>query len=170
MNVLLREKMTDPKFRVSLIGAVLFALLALFIGGVVLATLELTHATMVFGPGFYPLLLSVLMFVSCLVVIYNLLFGNTEQEVTKLGFSLAAARKPVLLAGLTVILFAAMPLLGFIGAMFLFCMIEMTYLEPEKEPLMWRIIYSAAISGGVYWLFYVLTVFLPVPFWWSFWE
>jgi hypothetical protein len=165
MNVVLREKLADPKFRISLIGAILFALLALVIGVIVISTLELTHATMVFGPGFYPLLLSILMFLSCLAIIYALLFGNAEREATKLGFTRRSFKKPVLLAALTIVFFAAMPLLGFVVAMFLFSFVEMTYLEAEKEPFVWRVIYSAAISGGVYLMFRALTIFLPTPIW-----
>lgn len=165
MNVLLREKLADPKFRISLIGAMIFALLALIIGVIVISTLKLRHPTMVFGPGFYPLLLSVLMFLASLSVIYHLLFGNAEREATKLGFSREIFKKPLMLIALTIVFFAAMPLLGFVVAMFLFSFVEMTYLETNKEPLIWRLIYSAAISGGVYLMFRALTIFLPVPFW-----
>jgi hypothetical protein len=49
--------------------------------------------------------------------------------------------------------------------MFLFNFIELTYLEKEPQPLLWRIIYSAAISGGIFWLFKALMIFLPLPFW-----
>ncbi|MEW6671977.1 MAG: tripartite tricarboxylate transporter TctB family protein [Thermodesulfobacteriota bacterium] len=159
------EKLKDPKVRGSLVGAAVLALLALFVGGVVLSTLKLRHPTTVLGPGFYPLLLSVLMFIACLYVIYSLLFGDREAVNMKSVLDRAALKKPMALFLLSVVCVAAMPLLGFMGAMFVFCFIQMTYLEKEKQPLIWRLVYSAAIVGGVYWLFRALMIYLPAPFW-----
>ena len=77
----------------------------------------------------------------------------------------AALKKPLALFMLAIACVAAMPLLGFLGSMFLFCFIQLTCLEKEKQPLLWRLVYSVAIVGGVYWLFKALMIYLPAPFW-----
>jgi hypothetical protein len=164
-NFVDREKMKNPQFRVSLIVAVALALLASIIAVIVVSTLELTTATAAVGPGYYPLLLCILMFVSCLYVIYSLLYGDSDRIVFKAVLDRDAVDKPLALLVLAVVSVATMPLFGFLGSMFLFNLIQLSYLEKEKQPFLWRIIYSAAISGGIFWLFRALMIYLPVPFW-----
>jgi len=165
VNTVLNEKLKNPQFRISLVGAAALALLALFIGIVVVSTLKLSHPTTVLGPGFYPLLLCVLMFLACLYVIYSLLYGDSEAVISKSALNITAIKKPFALFVLAIVSVATMPLLGFLGSMFLFCFAQLTYLEKEKKPLLWRLTCSIAISGGVYWLFRMLTIYLPAPFW-----
>ncbi len=160
-----REKLKNQQFRISLIVAVVLALLALVIGVIIVSTLKLTTTTTALGPGYYPLLISGFMFLVCLYVIYSLLYGDSTRIVFKSVFDRAAINKPLALLILAVVSVATMPLFGFLGSMFLFNFIQLTYLEKEKQPFVWRIICSAAISGGIFWLFRLLMIYLPVPFW-----
>lgn len=162
---MLREKLKNQQFRISLIGAVVFALLALVIAVIVASTLKLTGTAGALGPGFYPLTLCVLMGIAGLYVIYSLLYGDSAGIVFKSVLDRDAVSKPLALLLLAVLSVATMPLFGFLGSMFLFNYIQLTYLEKEKQPLLWRIIYSAAISGGIFWLFRMLMIYLPAPFW-----
>ncbi len=160
-----REKLKNPQFRISFIVAVVLALLALVLAVIIVSTLDLTTATTALGPGYYPLLLSILMFLSCLYVIYSLLCGDSGRIVFKSVFDRGAINKPLALLILAIAAVATMPLFGFLGSMFLFNFAQLTYLEKEKQPVLWRMIYSAAISGGIFWLFKALMIYLPVPFW-----
>lgn len=165
MNIVQQEKLNNPKLRISLACAILLALLAVIIAITVLSTLELSHPTTVLGPGFYPLSISILMFLSCLYIIYSLLYGDRDSVVIKSALDVTAFKKPIVLFVLAIACVAAMPLLGFIGSMFLFSYVYMTFMEQKKQPLLWRLVHSAAISGGVFLLFKALQVYLPVPFW-----
>jgi len=158
-------KLKNLQFRISLAFAVILALVAVIIAITVLSTLKLSHPTTVLGPGFYPLVLSILMFLSCLYIIYSLRYGDSDSVVIKSTLDVAAIKKPLALFFLAIACVAAMPLLGFLGSMFLFSYVQMTYLEREKKLLLWRIIYSASIAGGVFLLFKALQIYLPVPFW-----
>lgn len=161
-----RERLKNPQFRISLIVGVLLALFAMVIGVIIVSTLDLKSATKAPGPGYYPLLISILMFLACLYVIYSLLYQDSDHLVFKAVLNRDTINKPFALLILAVVSVATMPLFGFPGSMFLFNFIELTFLEKEKQPLLWRLIYSAAISGGIFWLFKVLMIYLPVPFWW----
>lgn len=165
MRIELQEKLKNPQFRISLIVAVVFALFAMVIGVIVVSTLALKSVTKAPGPGYYPLLICILMFLACLYVIYSLLYKGSDRLVFKALLNREAINKPFALLMLAVVSVATMPFFGFLGSMFLFNFIELTYLEKEKQPLLWRLIYSAAISGGIFWLFKVLMIYLPVPFW-----
>lgn len=160
-----REKLNNPQFRLSLAGAGVMALLALFIGVVVVSTLKLRHPTTVLGPGFYPLLLSVLLFFASLYILFSLLRGSGGELAMKSVLNRAVLKKPLALFILVSVCVVAMPLLGFLGSMFLFCFIQLTYLEKERRSLLWRLVCSVAIVGGVYWLFKALMIYLPAPFW-----
>jgi len=160
-----QEKLKVPQFRVSLICAVVLAMVAAVIAITVLSTLKLSHPATILGPGFYPLLLSALMFCSCLYIIYSLLYGDSDNVVIKTVLDGSAIKKSLVLFILAIGCVAAMPLLGFVGSMFLFSFVYMTFLEQKKQPLLWRLIYSAAIAGGVFMLFKALQVYLPAPFW-----
>lgn len=164
-NIVLREKLKNPQFRISLIGAVVFTLFALVIGVTVASTLKLTGSAGAMGPGFYPLALCALMVVACLYVIYSLLYGDSTSIVFTGALNRATFNKPLALLLLAILSVATMPLLGFLGSMFLFNFVQLTYLEKEKQPVLWRIIYAAAISGGIFWLFRILMIYLPAPFW-----
>jgi hypothetical protein len=161
----LRERLKNQQFRVSLIVAIVLALLALTVAGIIVSTLALTTATTALGPGYYPLLVCGIMFLTCLYVIYSILYGDSDSIVYKAVIDRNAVSKPLALLLLTVVCVATMPLFGFLGSMFIFNYIELTYLEVEKQPLLWRLIYSAAISGGIFWMFKVMMIFLPRPFW-----
>ncbi|MEW6671953.1 MAG: tripartite tricarboxylate transporter TctB family protein [Thermodesulfobacteriota bacterium] len=160
-----QERLKNPRVRISLICAVILAALAAAIAVIILLTLKLTHPTTVLGPGFYPLLLSILMFVSSLYIIYSLLYGDSDRVAIKTVLDFIAVRKPLGLYLGVILCVAAMPVLGFVGSLFLFSFAEMTFLEKIKQPLFWRLIYSTAIAGGVFLLFNALQVYLPVPFW-----
>lgn len=162
---MLRDKLKNAQFRISLIGAVVLALIALVVGGIVASTLKLTGTAGAPGPGLYPLAICSLMAIACLYVIYSLLFGDSDGIVFKSALDFAAVNKPLTLLLLAVVAVATMPLFGFLGSMFLFNYIQLTYLEHERQPLGWRILYAAAISGGIFWLFKALMIFLPAPFW-----
>ena len=161
----MREKLKNQQYRVSLIGACVFGLLALVTAVIVVSTLKLSGTAGAPGPGLYPLALCVLMGVVCLYVIYSLLYGDSTGIVFKAVLDRDAVSKPLALLMLAVAAVATMPLFGFLGSMFLFNYVQLTYLEKEKQPLLWRIIYAAAISGGIFWLFRALMIFLPAPFW-----
>jgi hypothetical protein len=161
----LRERLKNQQFRISLLVAIVLALFALVIAAIVVSTLALTSTTNALGPGYYPVLICSLMFLTCLYVIYSLLYGDSDAIVYKAVINRAAVSKPLALLLLTVVCVATMPLFGFLGSMFIFNYIELTYLEIEKQTLGWRLIYSAAISGGIFWLFKAMMIFLPRPFW-----
>jgi hypothetical protein len=160
-----QEKPDKWNYRISLIAAIFMAVFALVISFVIVSTLELTHKTMVFGPGFYPLMLSVGMLIASLYLIYQLLSGRDAGAVMKQAMDKAAVGRSLSLFALAVIAVFTMPLLGFMGSMFLFSFVHLSYLEPKKAPLKWRLIYSAAIPVCVYYLFEVLSISLPTPFW-----
>ena len=136
MNTVQREKLKNPQFRISLIVAVVLALLALVIGVIIVSTLKLTTTTTALGPGYYPLLISGFMFLVCLYVIYSLLYGKSDRIVFKLALNRDAIHKPFALLILAVAAVATMPLFGFLGSMFLFNFAQLTYLEKEKQPLL----------------------------------
>lgn len=159
-----KEKPDKMNYRLSLMMAVFMALFALIISIIILFTLELSHKTMVLGPGFYPLLLSVGMLLASLYLIFQLLSGRSADAVMKHAIDRMTVSKPLGLFALAVVAVAIMPLLGFLGSMFLFSYVHLTYLEPEKQPLKWRLIYSVAIPVCVYYLFSALTISLPTPF------
>jgi hypothetical protein len=161
----LRERLKNQQFRISVIVAGVLALFALVVAGIIVSTLALTSPTTAPGPGYYPLLVCGVMFLTCLYVIYSLLYGDSEGLVFKAVIDRQAVSKPLALLLVTVVCVATMPLFGFLGSMFIFNYIELTYLEIDKQPLVWRLVYSAAISGGIFWLFKVMMIFLPRPFW-----
>ncbi len=160
-----KEKPDHFNYRISLIMAIFMAVCALAISIVIVSTLELTHKTMVLGPGFYPLLLSVGMLICSLFLIYQLLSGRGGGAVMKQAIDKLAAGKSLSLFAVALVAVVTMPLLGFWGSMFLFSFVHLSFLEPRKQPLMWRLIYSAAIPTCVYYLFKVLSISLPTPFW-----
>lgn len=151
--------------RISLIAAIFMALFALVISVIIVETLELTHKTMVFGPGFYPLMLSVGMLIFSCYLIYQLVSGQSAEVLMKHAIDKSAFGRSLSLFLLAVIAVATMPLLGFWGSMFLFSFVHLSYLEPKKQPLKWRLVYSVTIPTCVYYLFHVLSVNLPTPFW-----
>ncbi|HMM22569.1 MAG TPA: tripartite tricarboxylate transporter TctB family protein [Selenomonadales bacterium] len=149
--------------------SVLFAMVLILSGGagafVIVNTLQLTDSNNVFGPGFYPLILCIMLLLTSFYLLYQLLYGNSESVVIKEVIDKAAAARSFSLLALIIVAVLAMPFLGFIVAMFGFSFIQMTFLDRNKQPLRWRIIYPAVISGGIYWLFTSLSIPLPVPFW-----
>jgi hypothetical protein len=158
------EKPDKLNYRLSLMMAIFMALFALVISIVIVSTLPLTHKTMVLGPGFYPLLLSVGMLMGSLYLIYQVLSGQAGAVMKKAIDKMAVSRSLSLFV-LAVVSVATMPLFGFLGSMFLFSIVHLSFLEPKKEPLMWRLVYSVAIPVCVYYLFSVLTITLPTPVW-----
>ena len=160
-----KEKPDNLNYRLSLIAAIFMALFALVMSIVIVSTLELTHKTMVFGPGFYPLMLSVGMLIASLYLIYQVLSGRSADAVMKHAIDKLAVGRSFSLFALAVIAVATMPLLGFWGSMFLFSLVHLSFLEPKKQPLKWRLIYSVAIPTCIYYLFHVLSISLPTPFW-----
>ena len=60
------------------------------------------------------------MFLSCLYVIYSLLYGDSGRIVFKSVLDRDAINKPLALLILAVVAVATMPLFGFLGSMFLF--------------------------------------------------
>jgi hypothetical protein len=160
-----KEKPDKLNYRLSLMTAVLMAVFALVISIVIVSTLELSHKTMVLGPGFYPLVLSVGMLIASLYLVYQVLSGKSADAVMKKAIDKLAVGRSLSLFALAVISVAAMPLLGFLGSMFLFSFVHLSFLEPKKLPLHWRLIYSVAIPVCTYYLFEVLTITLPTPFW-----
>jgi hypothetical protein len=161
-----REKRKNPQFLISVAGAVVLALIALTAASTVFSTLQLTDEQVVLGPGFFPFALSVLLFLCCVLVIYTLLSRHSENVITKAVFNGEAFKRPVMLLALAAAAVAGIPLLGFLGSMFLFSFAELTYLEKQKQPLLLRFLYSAVIVGGLYWLFTALMKSpLPAPFW-----
>jgi uncharacterized membrane protein len=160
-----REKPDNFNHRISLIMAIFMAVFALVISVAIVATLELSHKTMVLGPGFYPLILSVGMLIFSLYLIYQLLSGRDAGAVMKQAIDRLAVRRSLSLFLLAVISVVTIPLLGFWGSMFLFSFVHLSFLEPKKQSLMRRLIYSVAIPTCVYYLFKALTISLPTPFW-----
>jgi hypothetical protein len=160
-----QEKPDKLNYKISLIAAIFMALFALVISVVIVETLPLTDKKWVLGPGYYPLLLSGGMLLCSLFLIFQLVSGRSADAMILKGVDRVGLRRALSLFGLTVISVGTIPLFGFLGSMFLFSLVHLSYLEPRKEPLMWRLIYSASIPLCVYYLFEVLSISLPVPFW-----
>lgn len=157
------NNLKDREIRIGLIGTGIMALIALFLGIVVLFTLDLSHETMVLGPGFYPLLVCIIMFLASLYASFNLLFGKSEG--LGVNATIDNLKKPLALFALIAVAVATIPLFGFIGSMFLFSILELTFFEQDNKSMLWRILTSALLSGGVFYLFRALGVYLPMPFW-----
>ncbi len=160
-----KEKPDKLNYRLSLIMAILMAVFALVISIIIVSTLELSDKKMVLGPGFYPIILSIGMLIASLYLIYQLLSGRSADAVMKKAIDITGMGKSLSLFVLAVISVAAMPLLGFLGSMFLFSFVHLSYLEPKKQSLKWRLVYSVAIPVCIYYLFSALTISLPTPFW-----
>lgn len=160
-----QEKPDKLNRRISLSAAIFMALFALVMSVVIVATLPLTDKKWVLGPGFYPLLLSGGMLLCSLFLICQLAIGRGADAMILKGVDRVGLRRALSLFGLAVIAVGTIPLFGFLGSMFLFSIVHLSYLEPRKQPLMWRLIYSVSIPLCVYYLFEVLSISLPVPFW-----
>lgn len=160
-----KAKPNNSNYKISLIAACFMAVFALAMSIVIVKTLPLTDESMILGPGAYPLMLSVGMLLASIFLTIQILMGRTEGILMKHDIAFGTLGRPLSLFALAVIAVVTIPLFGFMGSMFLFAFIELSFIEPKKVTLVYRIIYSTAIPVIIYYLFKVLSISLPIPFW-----
>ncbi|HWQ75212.1 MAG TPA: tripartite tricarboxylate transporter TctB family protein [Syntrophomonas sp.] len=160
-----KAKPDHSNYKISLIAACFMAVFALVMSIIIVKTLPLTHESMILGPGAYPLMLGVGMLIASIFLTVQILTGRTEGVLMKHEIDFRNLGRPFKLYVLAVMAVAAIPLFGFMGSMFLFAFIELSFIEPQKVALVYRIIYSVAIPVIIFYLFKVLSISLPIPFW-----
>jgi hypothetical protein len=161
----MRDNETSLKRRIGIMAVVIMAAFALVIAVTTVFTMPLMDPVYLLGPGLYPFVLGILLFIACCVVFLETRLGRHDNVNVRGLIDRVAMKKP---AGLVILLVASLillPILGYLITISLFSFVEMTFLEQEKRKWWVNMIYAVAVTGGVYALFTALSMTLPEPFW-----
>jgi magnesium-transporting ATPase (P-type) len=156
---------TPLKRRIGILVVVTMAAFALVIAVTTVLTMPLMDPVYLLGPGLYPFVLSILLFIACCVVFLETWLGRHDNVNIRSLIDRVAMKKPAGLVILLVVSLIILPVLGYLITLSLFSFVEMTFLEQEKRKWWVNAIYALAVTGGVYALFTALSMTLPEPFW-----
>jgi hypothetical protein len=156
---------TTVKRRIGILAVLIVAAFALVIAVTTVLTMPLMDPVYLLGPGLYPFVLSILLFIACCVVFLETWLGRHDNVNIRSLIDRVALKKPAGLMILLVLSLLILPILGYLITLSLFSFVEMTFLEQEKRKWWVNMIYALAVTGGVYALFTALSMTLPEPFW-----
>jgi hypothetical protein len=156
---------TTLKRRIGVMAVVIMAAFALVIMVTTVLTMPLMDPVYLLGPGLYPFVLSILLFIACCVVFLETWLGRHDTVNIRSLIDRVALKKPAGLVILLVVSLIILPILGYLITISLFSFVEMTFLEQQKRKWWVNMIYALAVTGGVYALFTALAMTLPEPFW-----
>jgi putative tricarboxylic transport membrane protein len=111
-----------------------------------------------FGPGIYPILLAVIIFLLAVLLLVITIRKNDTAKVE--GFDLASLKNPGAFWGLLLLFCLAMKPLGLLLSSFLYLVITTRFLFRVK----WRnVLLTSVIVPAVVWAVFVLAVKVPFP-------
>lgn len=156
---------TTLKRRIGILVVATIAAFALVITVTTVLTMPLMDPVYLLGPGLYPFVLSILLFIACCVVFLETWLGRHDNINIRSLIDRVAMKKPAGLVILLVVSLIILPVLGYLITISLFSFVEMTFLEQEKRKWWVNMIYALAVTVAVYALFTALSMTLPEPFW-----
>ena len=156
---------TTRKRQFGIAAIAIMAVFSLVIAVTTYLTMPLEDPVYLLGPGLYPFGLSILLFIACCVVFWEIRLGRHDDIDIRSLIDRVTMKKPAGLLALIAACLLLLPILGYLITMFLFSFAEMTLLEQEKRKWWVNMIYALAVTGGVYALFSALSMTLPEPFW-----
>ncbi len=156
---------TTLKRGIGILAVAIMAVFALVIAVTTVLTMPLMDPVYLLGPGLYPFVLSILLFIACCIVFLETWLGRHDNVNIRSLIDRVAMKKPAGLVILLVVSLLVLPSLGYLITISLFSFVEMTFLEQEKRKWWVNMIYALAVTGGVYVLFTALSMTLPEPFW-----
>ena len=147
--------MTKKAFDFVFIGAMMA--LSLYVG-ITAARYPRADISEGFGPGIYPILLVVIIFLLAVLLLVITIRKNDTAKVE--GFDLASLKNPAAFWGLLALFCLAMKPLGLLLSSFLYLAITTRFLFRVN----WRnVLLTSVIVPAVVWAVFVLAVKVPFP-------